>query len=305
MVSETLPKLPVINLSNENLKPGTSDWISTCNDVTKALEEYGCFVAVYDRVPVELHNAVFSAAEELFTLPMETKRKNTSDKPYFGFVGGNPIVPLHESLGIDHGNTIESVQSFTSLMWPIGNNHFSESMLSYAKLVAELDQMVKKMVFESYGVGKYYESHIESTSYLLRPNKYRPPMDKETNIGVSSHTDKTFITILHQNHVNGLQTKVRDGKWISFDDASPSSFVAWSNDRIHSPNHQVIMNGDEVRYSLALFSFSNEMVKVPEELVDDEHPLKFKPFDHFELLQHYYTDTGRSSECTVRNHYAI
>ncbi|KAK6912129.1 Isopenicillin N synthase-like, Fe(2+) 2OG dioxygenase domain [Dillenia turbinata] len=304
MVSETLPKLPVINLSDENLKPGTSDWISTCNDVIKALEEYGCFIAVYDRVPVELHNAVLSAAEELFTLPVETS---------YGFVGGNVLIPLHESLGIIHPNTIESVQSFTSLMWPSGNDHFSESIFSYAKLVAELDQMVKKMVFESYGVGKYYESHIESTSYLLRPNKYRPPVEKETNIGVTSHTDKSFMTIFHQNHANGLQTKARDGKWISFEDASPSSFIvmagesflAWSNDRIHAPNHRVIMNGDEVRYSLALFSFSDEMVKVPEELVDDKHPLKFKPFNRSELLQHYYTARRRISECTVRNHFAI
>lgn len=50
------------------------------------------------------------------------------------------------------------------------------------------------------------------------------------------------------------------------------------------------MKGNDARYSAGLFSSpkGGYMIKVPEELVDKEHPLLFKPFDHAEFLNNYY-----------------
>ena len=44
------------------------------------------------------------------------------------------------------------------------------------------------------------------------------------------------------------------------------------------------MKWNEARYSLRLFSFTKGLTKIPEELVDDHHPLQFKSFDHIDLL---------------------
>lgn len=85
------------------------------------------------------------------------------------------------------------------------------------------------MVFESYGVEKYYDSHLESTTFLLRMIKYRVPEINELGIGCSAHTDKSFISILHQNEVNGLEIQTTDGDWIGFD-PSPSSFLVMAGD---------------------------------------------------------------------------
>lgn len=96
----------------------------------------------------------------------------------------------------------------------------SESVNEYAKILQELDQTVKKMVFESYGVDKVKcESFLESTNYAFRSYKYKIPGKDESNIGVNTHTDSTFITILHQQ-VDGLEIKLKDGKWFEVD-ASP------------------------------------------------------------------------------------
>ncbi|XP_057502886.1 probable 2-oxoglutarate-dependent dioxygenase AOP1 [Actinidia eriantha] len=308
MNSQTLPKLPTIDFTDKNLKPGSSSWIAASNTVKCALEEYGCFVAVYDhKVSLELDNEVFHVLEELFDLPTETKVKNTSDTPYFGYMGQHPLVPLYESLGIDDAPTLEGARAFTNLMWPAGNEHFCKIMHSYSMLVSQLEHMVSRMVFESYGVDKYYESHIGSINYLLRVMKYRAPYVGETNVGAISHTDKSFITILHQNQVNGLEVQTKDGKWIGFE-SSPSSFVvmagdaflAWSNNRVHCPHHRVTMSGEEARYSLGLFSFQKEIIHVPEELVDDEHPLQFKPFDHFGLLRFFHANVETQTECSAK-----
>lgn len=131
MVVKSPPKLPVIDLSMENLKPGTSCWLSACNDVRRALEEYGCFVALYDKVSHQLHNSILSEQNELFDLPTDVKMKNVSDKPYFGYIGNRPFIPtLHESLGIENATTLQGVENFTNLMWPQqGNDHFRYTIL--------------------------------------------------------------------------------------------------------------------------------------------------------------------------------
>lgn len=124
MGSLTTPRYPILDLTKENLKPGTTYWLSMCTEIRQSLEEYGFFVVEYDKISSQLQNAIFGALEELFNLPLETKIQNKYAKPYHGYVGQYPIVPLHEGLGIDDVTSIEEIRSFTNLMWPGGNDRF-------------------------------------------------------------------------------------------------------------------------------------------------------------------------------------
>ena len=112
----------------------------------------------------------------------------------------------------------------------------SESTDSYVKLMAELDKMVTKMVFENYGVGDYYDSHMESTTHSFGIIKYNEPQKTGTNSGLGIHTDKHFTTILHQNRVKGLEIKTKDDEWIDFD-PSPSSFIFLAGDGLQVGNY--------------------------------------------------------------------
>ncbi|MBA0663816.1 hypothetical protein Goklo_003904, partial [Gossypium klotzschianum] len=308
MGSESTPTLPILDFSDAELKPGTDSWLVACKKVTRALEQYGCFIIEYDKFPLQLHNQVFSLLEELFLLPTETKMKNRYEKPLNGYVGQIPKLPLHESLGIDNATSVEGTRFFTNLMWPQGNDRFCEYISKYAKVAAELDQMVTRMIFESYGVERYHDAYTDATTYLLRLLKNRAPQQSEPTLGFITHTDKSFTTILHQNQVNALEVETRDGNRINVDFSSPSSFVviagdalmAWSNDRVLSPRHQVVMSGNIDRYSLGLFAFNNGTIQVPEELVDDLHPLKYNTFDHLGLLRFYRTDEGYNSKCPIK-----
>ncbi|TYJ99087.1 putative 2-oxoglutarate-dependent dioxygenase AOP1 [Cucumis melo var. makuwa] len=313
MATNMSDELPVVKFCSENLKSGTKEWVFTMKKVREALEDYGCFVALYDSVSAEVSSNMFDSLKELFDdVPLERKLQNVSEKPYHGYFGQNPLMPIHESMGIEHPILPTNINSFTNLMWPSrGNDSFRESVTTYAKLVSELDERVKRMVFESYGVGNALKSHMESTKYLMRMIKYRVPKEKEMNLGAFPHTDKSFLTILHQNEVNGLQIKTRDNKWIQyhpFSSSSTSSFIvmagdaffAWSNGRIYSPPHRVIMSGNRERYSVGLFSFNNGIVQIPEELVDDKHPQLFNPFDHQDFLRFYSTERGQNSPCAIK-----
>ncbi|XP_042502951.1 probable 2-oxoglutarate-dependent dioxygenase AOP1 [Macadamia integrifolia] len=299
-------KFPTIDFSKEDLKPGIGNWEMVREQVREALEEYGCFEVFTNEVPLELHEAIFAAAEQLFDLPVETKLRNTSKKPLFGYIGHDPI--HHESLCIDEAPVLEKAQSFTDLIWPEGNSAFCEIAYSFSKGVMKLEHTVTKMVFESFGVEKYHQSFIRSTNYILRFIKYPGTQtNNECKVGIGTHTDKNLLTILHQNQVNGLEVQTQGGEWIKFT-PSPSSFIvlvgeafmAWSNGRLHCPRHRVMISASESRYSIGLFSVGKGIIQSPDELVDEEHPLLFKPFDNLGLISFYQTEEGHKAESTIK-----
>lgn len=136
MGSETPLKLPTIDFSMPNLKPGTTEWDLVRAQVRNALEEYGCFEALFNKVPLDIRKAIFEATEELFDLPLQTKLRNVSQKPFHGYVGQYPMVPLYESMGIDEANVYEHVQSFTNLFWPQQNPSFRFIYIFFPLIVA-------------------------------------------------------------------------------------------------------------------------------------------------------------------------
>ncbi|KAK9947302.1 hypothetical protein M0R45_002933 [Rubus argutus] len=261
-ITHTEAKIPVIDFSAQVLKPGTISWLEACKKVCDALEDYGCFVATVSDADysLELHNTIFGSLDDLFAFPKEMKLRNTYEKPFRGYHSPNSV---HEGLGIDDPTNPEATHKFTKLFWPHGNEHFCETANSYAKLVTGIDETVTRMIFEHYGVDKYCESHIGSTDYVLRLHKYNAADKEKTHKALPEHTDLNLTTIIHQNHVNGLEVKTKNGdQWIG-----------------------VTMRENEARYSLLLSTFHNGIITVPEELIDDEHPLKYKALNHLEYLQ--------------------
>lgn len=296
--------LPVIKLNEENMSrpspAGTSDLVRS------ALESYGCFLAKYDKISPELQEKMFTLSKELFRLPTEIKVQNTSSILGAGYGSNFSFMPLVEYFGIENGATLEATRDFTNLMWPAGNHSFCETAYTYSKLVSELHHGVIRMVFASYGVEKYCEELLSSSFFLMRFLKYRPPRVDEINVGLRRHVDKTFLGILDTNHVTGLEIEMRSGEWITYEPSPSTStflviagepFQAWSNGRIYAPLHQVVIRGAEEKYSICLFSYVREIFRVPDELVDEQNPLQFKPFDHMKFLEYI-----RGGRLTVPRH---
>ncbi|KAL3506427.1 hypothetical protein ACH5RR_031809 [Cinchona calisaya] len=217
MDSRTPSNAPSIDFTNENLIPGTSIWLSTSNQVKNALENHGFFLAID-----------------------------------FGYSVRGPQL---EVTAIGDATSKEVVEGFTNLMWSSEKKYYvCEAIHSYSKQVAELQQMILRMVFESYGLEKYYESHKESIVYIYRVNKYRAVHMNESNVGFVPNTDLSFITVIHQNQINGLEVKSKDGIWIPVDIPSNcvvvvagDALMAWSNGRIQYVIHRVIISTEVPR----------------------------------------------------------
>ncbi|XP_059664681.1 probable 2-oxoglutarate-dependent dioxygenase AOP1 isoform X2 [Cornus florida] len=305
MGSEALfNQLPVIDLSDE-LKPGTPEWDSVRPRVQQALQEYGCFEAFFNQVPYELRKSMFGATKEIFELPLQTKSGISVETPYSSYMTGESPAEPWEGMGIEDVLIPEKLRSFTNLLWPEGNPSFGKTVRSFAEQLSEMDKMIRRMVLESLGVEKYCGEHIDTTRYTLLPLKYEGPKTMESKLTLFSHSDKNLFTILYQlNEIDGLEVQRKDGKWINVK-SSPDSFIvmagdsfhAWTNGRVHAPIHRIMMTGNKTRYSVGLFASPKEggIVKAPNELVDEEHPLLFKPYKYLEYLKFFKTEKGQKA----------
>ncbi|KAK6802441.1 hypothetical protein RDI58_000221 [Solanum bulbocastanum] len=303
-MASTKVKIPTIDFSNLELKPNTPLWKSMKVQVFEALKEYGCFEAIYDKVPNEIREGIFDISKEIFEFPLETKVKNYSEIPYHGYIGMIPHLPSYESLGIPDFLAPQSVEKFANIFWPHGNPEFCNLVKSYANSLLKLDEMMKRMILENLGLEKHINELLDNF-VLFRFTRYKSSSinNKDENNkydGLGAHTDNDFLTFIAQNQVNGLQIN-KNGEWIDAS-ISPNSFVvlfgnffkAWTNGRLHSPLHRVAIPRESDRLSLQFNTLSKpgHFIEAPKELVDEKHPLLFKPYEMQGLFNYVASNPG-------------
>ncbi|KAK7384757.1 hypothetical protein VNO78_30458 [Psophocarpus tetragonolobus] len=296
--------IPCLDFSKDKLRirEGSEEWKIMSKKVREACESHGCFFLIYDDdVKKGIHDDMFLCMKELFDLPLETKRKYKSPKAYRSYNGDSSIIPLCQSFGIDDASLSEIAQAFTNLMWPRGNPIFCETMKCMSSKMAELSFMILKMIQEGYDLPKQYTSEIEEmkSSSNFRLMKYKVPQsgDEVCETALLPHTDKSAVTILCQNEVQGLEVLSKSNNWIPLKIPNQGFAViigdvlkAWSNGRLHAATHRVVMSGEKERYSIALFAMPKDEMKieVPSEFVEEKiHPLRYKPFNYGDYLQFF------------------
>ncbi|CAN6287300.1 unnamed protein product [Urochloa humidicola] len=303
MATETRqPQLPRIDFSGvDPSAPGAGTWSAVRAQVVDALATFGCFDAHYPALS-PAHRAALSdgAVKRLFALPADAKRRNDygADRPLFGYLGGIPgLSNEYESLAISDRVEPDRVRAFADLMWPVADNaSFCEAVHGAARRIADLEEAVQRMVMEGLGVPEYHGAVRESMRHVFRMSQYRAPVDaegKEKEVRYGTHQDCSTLTVVCQHEVDGLEVQAGDGEWVRYRPSSPASLVvmagnelrAWTNDRVRAPFRRVAVGGDVARYSVILFALPGLEIKAPDELVDDEHPLRFKPHCNDDLMR--------------------
>lgn len=148
------------------------------------------------------------------------------------------------------------------------------------------------MILKSLGIGyekRFLDSEFGNCHGYMRIVNYTPPSNVEENQveGLGMHTDMSCITIVFQDELGGLQMRSKDGKWLNIHPCKNSLVVnigdlmqAWSNGRLRSSEHRVVLRRSQNRFSLAFFwCFEDEKeVVAPNEIVGNGNPRIYHPF---------------------------
>ncbi|CAH2053621.1 unnamed protein product [Thlaspi arvense] len=274
---------------------------------------------MFDGASVELRKAVFKASEDVFNLPLETKLSTKSDKLIYKGYLTIPTMPLYEGMGFYGVDSPEVVDELTHKLWPQGNITFSKNVQSFVEKLIELNVKVRAMTMESFGLEKYIEEHLNSAKNHLQLIKYKGVDNDNTegNLGFEPHIDRQFLTILCQNDVvDGLKIKTKDGEeWIKAKPSQDSSFLVIAGASLHlllnggvfPPLHRVVITGKKDRYVAGLFLPPKEglIINAPEEIVDDEHPRLYKPFDFQAYLKFTNTNTKGRDLSSLKTYCAL
>ncbi|KAH6764599.1 gibberellin 2-oxidase 8 [Perilla frutescens var. frutescens] len=249
-------ELPLIDLNELNL--GELSRRACMKKIARASQEWGFFQVINHGISREVLETMREEQVKLFEKPfsekMDYKDCNFSAGSYRW---GTPSATCLKQLSWSEAFHV----SLSDVLSSRGiNTALSSIMEQFAMMVSELSQKLVEILAWELGEKSdfFKEKCVDSTCYL-RLNRYPPCPIFPQMFGIMPHTDSDFITVLHQDHIGGLQL-VKDGNWFAVKPNHQALvinigdlFQAWSNNVYKSVEHRVVANPLKQRFSTAYF----------------------------------------------------
>lgn len=154
----------------------------------------------------------------------------------------------------------------------------------------DLSKRIVEIILMSLGDGferSCYEAEFSKCHGYLRIINYTPATPSGQVVeGLGMHTDMGCLTILYPEDISSLKVRSKQGQWMGIVPCEGSIVVnigdmleAWTNTKLRSSEHRVMLSKPRNRLSLAFFwSFKAEKVIFAlEELVGEGKKRIFKP----------------------------
>ncbi|CAN8321402.1 unnamed protein product [Cochlearia groenlandica] len=247
-------KLPVIDFSH--LTNVDEVKRKRCvKQMVNAAKEWGFFQIVNHGVPQEVFEIMFLGAKQLFDRSFSEKIGENLSKNCYRWGNPNAISPAQYSLSEAYHITLGDISSFSD-----HHNNLRKTVGMYVKEISRVAQMICEILGQQVNVNsKYFEDICMLKNSFLRLNKYHPRVFGSEVFGLVPHTDSSFLTILFQDQIGGLEL-IKNGQWIGVKPCKESltvnigdMFQAVSNGVYQSVRHRVISPINMERMSIAFF----------------------------------------------------
>ncbi|GFP98868.1 2-oxoglutarate-dependent dioxygenase dao [Phtheirospermum japonicum] len=280
-MGSTSKTVPIIDMSDLSKLP---------EKLVRACEEVGCLRLNNHGIPISLMSDMRAVTWALLDLPLDVKMRNSNpQEPSKGYTPPNLASPFFDSLSLYDMAKHAAVEGFCAQMDVSPKQR--EIIHQYTSALSELVKFLGSKLMEGLGLNG---EHFQEGICQLKMNKYNYGPETVGKMGAVLHSDAGLFTILHDDDdVNGLEVvNNTTGELISVD-PTPGSLVVnvgdvgkvWSNGRFCNVKHQVKCYKPTTRITIPLFVLppKDEKVEVLSELVDDDHPQLYVPFD----FEHY------------------
>ncbi|KAH7687632.1 (S)-norcoclaurine synthase protein [Dioscorea alata] len=288
--------IPVIDF-HKLLDPELSDAESSKLDL--ACQNWGFFQLINHDVPEEVIQRIMFVIEEFFKLPLDEKM--LFKQPPGQLEGYGQMFIFSEEQKLDWADIL----FFNTLplhvrkigLWPTNPSTFRDALDEYSMEVKKLTNCLLGFMAKNLGLDPAeMATMLENGAQRVRINCYPPcPEDKKV-LGLSPHTDASFLTLVLQvNDVPGLQIR-RNDKWFHVKPL-PGAFVAnigdaleiLSNGKYKSIEHRAVTNAENERFSIAAFHGPNTDATIGPhpELVLKGEPL-YKSVDYESYMKLYF-----------------
>ncbi|KAK8325024.1 hypothetical protein V6Z11_A11G020800 [Gossypium hirsutum] len=280
-------KLPVLDLTQpDNIE---SSFLSS---LLKACQEWGFFYVTNHGIPINLFTKIREFSNHIFSLGSDTKLKLGPSSRLKTYTPHFIASPYFESLRVSGPDFFDSSKASIDELFGQHKPEFSEILQEYGNHMMKLSKRIIEIILKSLGTGyekKFLDSEFGNCHGYMRIVNYTPPSNvKENQVeGLGMHTDMSCITIVFQDELGGLQMRSKDGKWLNIHPCKNSLVVnigdlmqAWSNGRLRSSEHRVVLRRSQNRFSLAFFwCFEDEKeVIAPNEILGNGNPRLYRPF---------------------------
>ncbi|XP_022140867.1 gibberellin 20-oxidase-like protein [Momordica charantia] len=265
---------------------------SALSSLSEACSEWGFFYIRNHGVSKEFYQKLISIADQLFCLPHETKNKVGFSCYIPRFIAS----PFYESFKFSGPDFSASAHHLTETLLGKHDAEFSNLLKEYGSKMTDISRRIVKLLLKILGdnfENKFYDSEFSNCDGYLRMNNYSP-QDSNENVkieeveGLGKHTDISCVTILFQDHVGGLQMRSKEGEWMDIKPCEDALVVnigdfmhAWSNEKLRSAEHRVVLRQNSVkRFSMVfIWSFEDDKeIYAPSEVVGEGNARLYKPF---------------------------
>lgn len=285
-------ELPVLDLS----QPVNLPFLSS---LSQACQEWGFFYVTNHGISRNLFSKVCTLSKHIFSLPTDSKLKVGPSSCLKTYTPHFIASPYFESLIVSGPDFFASAKRSADELFSQQNSEFSEILQEYGNKMIDLSKRIIEVLVMTLGDGcdrKFCESEFSNCHGYFRVVNYSPPKDVEEREveGLGMHTDMSCITIVYQDEIGGLQMRSKEGEWLDIPPCEDLLVVnigdlmqAWSNGRLRSSEHRVVLKRLVNRLSLAFFwCFEDEkVILAPDEVVEEGNPRIYKSFVCLDYLK--------------------